>query len=541
MPRFPIVTGARLFLLVTTAVLAADLVRAWPKLVHPSGPALTLALALVSLTAWTAVSAQLWGCFCEGSFYGLGELTAFTVLALALGSQAPDRCGSILASAAAGVLLAGGLALLGVRNLHSSLTFAPSAGSRLEGIYGNRNYLAYAIALSVPVFTVYVRRVAGRSRLIVVGALVLAATILLLTFSRSGLIAATVGAFFALAADSTRRRRTLALLAAGSSAAVLLAFFTHFYANARLRADFGSTTVNALNARDQSGWDGSAQGLITRGNSSLMNEQHGRVLRVSAPAMAGVSYPWGLAQRGNTYVLRLSVSAARPLALGFALEDNLAANGTAQQYERIGRTGRSISIRWTPNARSPNARLYVWASSRSTTFWLRDVRIEELTSGGARLVHRIGLQLRGTRGLRSLDRAESRFLRSRWEGLHLSVLAFAGQPLRGIGWEQFPAYAAERSVYGELASHNEYARIVAELGLPGLLSILAAAAALVAATLKGRRTRDRSAALGVLASGAVALLFINGLVAAAASLPLAAAAATLVSLPPSRDDAPADV
>jgi O-antigen ligase len=531
MPRFPIVTGARIFLLVAGAVVAVDLVRAWPHLVRPSTPALTLGATLVGLTAWTALSAKLWGCFCGGTFYGLAEFTAFTVLALTLGSQAPERCGSLLTSAATGVMLAGGLALLGLRSLHSSVAFDPNPGSRLEGIYGNRNYLAYAVALSIPVFAVCVHRLTNRGRLVAMVGLILAATVVLLTFSRSGLIAAAVGGLVALTADSSRRRRTLAIMAAGCSAAVFATFLVHgYYSEARLRADFGSTTVGALNARDRSGWDGSAQGLIPRGNSSLTNERNGTVLRVSAPvAMSGVSYPWGLAKASHTYVLGLHASAARRVTLGFALEDNLAANGAVHTYERVSRAWRPISLSWTPSAQSPEARLYVWAGDEKATFRLRDVRVEELAGRAAPAVRKIGLRLRGPIGVGPLEQAESRFLQSRWDGLHLSLSAFADQPLRGIGWEQFPAYAAKHSVYGELASHNEYARIVAELGLLGLLAICTAAVALVMGVLGGRRTAARSAALGVLASGAVALLFINGLVAASASLPLAAAIANLAS------------
>jgi O-antigen ligase len=533
-PRLSVVTGARILLLIAGAVVAVDIIGARTTLVRPSFPALAMSVALATLTTWAAVSARLWGCFCAGSFYGLFEFTAFTVLVLAVGTQAPEHRARILCAAATGAVLAGGLALVGIRGLHSSIAFVPHRGSRLEGIYGNPNYLAYAVAFAAPVFTMYSLRASGRTRIAAVIALTLTAVVVLRTFSRSGLIAAAAGALVAVAAESRTRLRAVAVLATGTAAAAAVALLLHtHYREARIRADFGET-VGALNARDRSGWDGSRQGVIPRGNSSLANEARGTVLRVSAPvANVGVSYPWGLAKQENTYVLKLFASASRQLSLGVALEDNLAANGRVYKYVPVGPNWRAISLAWPPSADSPNARLYVWDPQSKTTFRLRDVRVLALDADGKVLfVQRISLRLQGRIGTDSLEREESRFLRSRWEGLRLSLRAFASHPLRGIGWEQLPTYTASHSRYGNLASHNEYARVVAELGLPGLLTLAAAAAALVAGAARTRRSPFRSAALGVVAAGAVGLLFINGLVAAAASLPLAVAAGLLVSTTP---------
>jgi hypothetical protein len=55
------------------------------------------------------------------------------------------------------------------------------------------------------------------------------------------------------------------------------------------------------------------------------------------------------------------------------------------------------------------------------------------------------------------------------DAARLALAAFWDQPIRGIGWERFPEYVPPHSDRGALASHDEYLRIAAELGLVGLL------------------------------------------------------------------------
>jgi O-antigen ligase len=127
-----------------------------------------------------------------------------------------------------------------------------------------------------------------------------------------------------------------------------------------------------------------------------------------------------------------------------------------------------------------------------------------------------------------LREAESSYVHSRLDALRLARQAFADHPARGLGWENFPAYAAREGKYGGLATHNEYTRIAAELGLPGIAALLVVALSAVFAAALEPRTAFLGAAVGVIASGAVALIFINGLVASSPSLPLATAVGLLV-------------
>ena len=130
---------------------------------------------------------------------------------------------------------------------------------------------------------------------------------------------------------------------------------------------------------------------------------------------------------------------------------------------------------------------------------------------------------------------QKRYVDSRLFAAKTSLSAFATQPLHGIGWGRFTDYAAAHGSYGHLPTHDEYLRFLAELGAIGVL-LLGWVGGVVAWAL--RRTAFDAlgiAILGMLATGVVGLLFINGLVAPDVMLPLAFAAAIACARAADRD------
>jgi O-antigen ligase len=99
--------------------------------------------------------------------------------------------------------------------------------------------------------------------------------------------------------------------------------------------------------------------------------------------------------------------------------------------------------------------------------------------------------------------------------------------LTGIGWQQFTRYSAIRLNYGRLATHDEYLRYAAELGLPGLLFLLLIIATVATAAVRVSPTDVRVAAAACLVAGAVGLFFVNALETPNISLPLFVSAALI--------------
>jgi hypothetical protein len=178
-------------------------------------------------------------------------------------------------------------------------------------------------------------------------------------------------------------------------------------------------------------------------------------------------------------------------------------------------------VQWVPTAHSPDARFYAWSLSESVDLLLRDVAL--ITRSRNHRVERreVSTRLLGLRSEGGLASGEGQVIDTRWTGIELGVQAFWSNPLLGIGWERFPAYAASRSDFGAIPTHDEFVRFAAELGAPGalLLLLIAVVAALGVRYLP--RGPLRWGTLGLLVAGGVGLLFANGLVFAAASAPLA--------------------
>ncbi len=194
-----------------------------------------------------------------------------------------------------------------------------------------------------------------------------------------------------------------------------------------------------------------------------------------------------------------------------------------------------MSLRWRPTDPSPNARAYFWAVDPAE-FELRDIEVADL---GDRSTRSIPTALQGSVGAADRARAiaaeDERDVGSREAGARLAFRAFGSSPAIGIGWGDFPAYADARADYGRLPTHDEYLRVLAELGIVGVLLFGAVAAAIVAGLVRGRRDTIGLAVLGVIVAGAVELVFINGLVASQAAASLAFAAAVCCARSGRRD------
>ncbi|MET0496268.1 MAG: O-antigen ligase family protein [Actinoplanes sp.] len=94
----------------------------------------------------------------------------------------------------------------------------------------------------------------------------------------------------------------------------------------------------------------------------------------------------------------------------------------------------------------------------------------------------------------------------RGEALRLAIQIALENPLRGIGYGMFPLYAAGTSQVGIfINTHNEYARLACEAGLP----TAAIFGGLLLLAMRGRRTGDEAVLRAVVVVFAVSLLFGN--------------------------------
>jgi O-Antigen ligase len=533
---FGAITLGRVLFAGVALALVVDLIRRRESGLSRLAP-LFVAL-LVGLEVWVAINGSVWGCLsCEGGFGGLTDMVVAGLLALAVLILHPGMNAPVLLAIACACVFGALLAVVGAGEFVSGVP-AVSWDGRLAGPYGNANFLAFAIAPGIPLLLALS---AGRTISIRIAALALCAFLaatLVLTYSRGGLIAAGVAATAVTILQLPTRGR----LALGSALVVLVgggaALAYPVLKEQRLENQPATPTLSELRrAIDHSGWDGTVQGLIPTGPSSLENRARKTVLHVTpASPRSGVSYPWGIARRDTSYRLQMQIRTPAPSVVRVGLEDNLLGNAPVLRAVPVGRDWRSIELTWTPSARSPDARLYVWRPRGRDPFELRNVSIAATGPNGSPTTKRINTVLLGSnyrreqRRLRVLaGRNERYYVKSRWKGARLAVTAFLDHPLRGIGWEEFPKLSAHRLPFGELPTHNEYLRFAAELGIVGFVLLMGiGGTALVA--LRGVPPGPVHLALvGALITGGLSILFVNGLVAPAAGGWLAIACAVAVA------------
>jgi len=531
-------TLARLLLVLAAVALVVALVRQGLGALSLAGTGRALIAGTALLGTAIAASAMLHGCACApaiASAAAYAELGAVAVLTLALVRLEPGLRLLLLGAAAAGGLVAAALALAHAEAILPAAADASTTGGRLAGTYGNANFLAYAAAFAVPPLLVLALRGSTARRVVVVGALAVVGAAILLTYSRSGALAAGAGAVAALTAAAPTRRRALLVLAGAAMLAVAGGGLLYpAFRGERERVSFPAPDPS-LRSRFLSGWDGSAQGLIPAGPASLANSARTSVVEVTAGQGEGLSVPIGFAPRGRRQAVSLEARAlGGPTPLFAALEDNLLGNGPSVREARITRRWKRLRVIARPQEDWPDGRLYVWQSAAPRArFAVRRVlmRPEGARSPLPAIDTRLGPSKYSVEA-RRVELEEARYLRSRRDAATLAAGAFLDHPLAGIGWESFPGYAERRLPYGALATHNEYLRVAAELGVGGLaLLVLIAGAALVGV----RRTPpglSRAAAIGIMTTGAVGFVFINGLSASTASAPLAVAVGLMCASEP---------
>lgn len=108
----------------------------------------------------------------------------------------------------------------------------------------------------------------------------------------------------------------------------------------------------------------------------------------------------------------------------------------------------------------------------------------------------------------------------------------AEHPLRGIGYGTFPSYAESSSRVGiYIATHNDYLRLAAEMGIPALVVFLL----LIWLGVKSPASGDSAVPLAMTAAYAVGLLFANELANLIVSMPFWLALGCLLAAPASRE------
>lgn len=522
-------TVGRALIMLAAGLLALDLRRA-PRPLPRVARAVWLLLGVLALLwTWTVANALVWGCRCAGDIAGFSELLAVVALAVLAGTFEPRLRPLLVLAIIAGAILAALLTIAGIDGLSAGAANPAAGVSRLAGPYGNPNYLAFAIGSAIPAAVVVLRLWRGHERAVLAAGVALLAVVLLLTYSRGGLLAVALGAVVVLVLAQRRGSRAqwgtiaaVAVVAAGAGA--LYPVFVE-----QRRESTSPGLAENLRALDRSGWDGIPQGLIPGGPTQMRNPAPD-VLAVGADGPGqGVSRALPRANRGSSYELRFEARAvAGTQPLRFGLEDNVRGNGPAIGATTLGSAWRALRVRWVPAARSTYARLYIWAPAAGPGFQIRDVATTAQAPGKAPVTTMISAALAGNRLGELKARqvgTDARDVRSREVGVELALEAFASQPARGIGWGRFPEYSAANSAFRGLPTHNEYLRFLAELGIVGA-GLLVLVGGIVASSFWRRRLDAMSLALlGMLVTGAIGLVFVNGLVAAAVTLPLGLAAA----------------
>jgi O-antigen ligase len=510
-------TVGRVMLVLIALATAVDLVRGRLRRPRLSPAAIVALLAAVALCAWIAISAAGPGCGCVDEVAGFYEVVAFVGLTALAVAGAPRYTLPLLISMVGGVVLTVLLAVAGVDGFTAATRDLRQGRGRLAGPLGNPNYLGYALVPALGV-TLGLAAAPGGARRRVAAALLFAglAVALAATFSRGAIIAVAVTVLvgLVLSRPSWRQRAGVAV---GVAAAIAVAGFVLYPVFLHGRHEATGLTQPALDNVDQSGWDPRANGMIPGTTSVLLPLPDDDGFRVAARRGGG-----GVSRRLGTVQARAPVrvfvelrAPRRPVRVAISLQDNLFGNGTATRRYTIGRTWRRVGVLWRPTQVSPNARFYAWTRKGPAVFAMRRVDASQ-----GRLHGRIPTYLRGTFASAVARGKDERDLDVRKAGVRLSLRAFTGAPLVGIGWGTFPSYAEKHGSVGPIPTHDEYLRFLAELGLVGAVLLL------LVSLLTLRAAWTRRAGVGLillvaLTGCAVVLVFINGLVVSSAALPLA--------------------
>ncbi len=529
----------RLLLITVALGVAVDLVALRGRIARPAWAAAALMAALGALAGWTVLNAMLFGCLCGGVGQGFAELVVLTGLAGLVGLYAPPRwLLMIFGAAVAGVLAGGLLALIGIRDLHADVYVASESVSRLEGVYGNPNFLSYALALALPATAAAIVRTPGWRRWAAIAIAALLGGLIFATYSRGSLLAAAAGVMVAVAVALPRRPPRSVVIAVGVGVPLLAAAFlvSPFYKSKRLQADFGAANVQNASGIDHSGWSTLAVGPVRLSGARLSNPPRSTDLVVQTQqAGQGATYTLGRAVHDARSAWTFSVVAvgsATPVSVGWAVLDDLGAT-LDRGLVHAGSRARQAAARFT-SRRDRRYVTFVWTESPGA-FRMSRVQVTERQKTGT-AVRGVPTKLLGSVADTLADH-ERNYEGSRRAALRMALDAFAAHPVQGLGVQQFHGYAAKHGRFGELATHNTYAQVLAELGLIGTVLLLVAAVILVLSLWRGRPPPLlRATLVGTVVAGTVNLVFINGLAAPGNAMPLVLAvgfAAAWAGEPPS--------
>src|SRR6202043_3666184 len=202
------------------------------------------------------------------------------------------------------------------------------------------------------------------------------------------------------------------------------------------------------------------------------------------------SIPLGRTRANHRYLLTfLASSPVKGVEFAYGLEDNLLGSDPATRIALLTPAPRRFAVSWTPSGEAPHARAYIWLPLGGKVT-VSHIGFEQSIQEGPRL---LPTQLLGPANI--FAASESHFVHSREDAAHLAFDLFIEKPLTGIGWQQFTSYSATRLHYGQLASHNEYMRYAAELGLPGLFFLFLIIVTVTASALRISTTDVRVAAV----------------------------------------------
>jgi O-Antigen ligase len=512
----PQLAVGRLCIILAIVSLCVDLWRRPGAIRFPARSESLLIVGLAGEGAVILLSIATRGHNSAGALYGYLEMASVAIITLVVAQARPRMHLPLLVCAAIGALLGSLDALV----FGHSLAALKGESLRLAGHYDNPNLFGFAGSLAVPIFlTLAIRSRRWRAAWLLMGVITLMA--LCLTYSRGAILGAGMGVIASISLTRSEGRRRLQVGIAGCLLFGALAAVAYpVYEQLRTKADFGSSVE--ANAPDLSGWDSGAQGLIGSGPSRLSNPDRQALSITATKADEGASIPLGEALVSRHYLLTfLASSPVKGIELAYGLEDNLLGDGPATRAVLLTPVPRRFVVTWTPTRNASHARAYIWLPLGGK------VTLSRFGFGRATKA-RLGLlptQLLGR--VNTFAASESHFVHSREDAAHLAFDLFVQKPLTGIGWQQFTSYSATRLHYGPLASHNEYLRYAAELGLPGLLFLFLIIATVATSAIRIPPTDVRVAAAACVVSGAVGLFFVNALETPNISLPLFVSAALI--------------
>ncbi len=524
------VTLGRAALLALALATAVLLFRRAPRGAPPPGLILFLA-GLGGLWVVMTLSAATRGCFCAGSWYGYTELASLAALLAICAAVAPRLRMPLLLAALVGSTVCALLGLLSIVDIRQSAVPPMPFAGRIGGPFGNPNYLGFSIAVGVPIAAVLLIRGNKRQRAVAVLGLAAMTLAVAMTYSRGAILASAAGTLVAVALLPARRRRQFTVLVGGAAAAALAAVLGYSsFDQARTNADLSAVRPAAA-ARDRSGWDGNARGLISAGPATLRNPAPGVLMASTGTAGRGLSLDLGRVPRGAFRRVSFEVrSSARHVPIGFALEDDRLGLSPSVGHATVSARWRRFSLAWTPSQDATAARFYLWQAAAAP-----DLEIRRLTIRTPAQLRAANLTLQGP--VVRLDaaasaRIERRYIDARLSVARLAIDAFKSAPLVGIGWQRFAGYASARAPLGSMATHDEYLRIAAELGIAGIVPFLLVVFAVGAGARSAIRRGVDAAVVGGIVTAGVGLLFVNGLVTPAASTALAVVAALAAASTP---------